>query len=236
MNDKQKEQIFRKLIDDKILIRMSLTDPPYETLTMVTGVDMERGKSRFLLDCPKGFKEMVNGNEQLQMRFEFTDKEKIKYSFTTTGGHIISNDMVLAFPETIERHQRRRHFRIEAPNGTVLSSRNRDRKLALGVINISLGGALIALSAKKDAPSAAETNLKMGGRLHDIDLVLPFRDEKQIVDIRKLLIVRVEAPSDNHQWNCGLQITHISPLEKKRLNELIYEVQREMLRRRHLFG
>lgn len=234
MDNKQKEQIFNELIREKTLIRMELLDTSFETLTMAIGVVRERGAPRLLLDCPRGFKAAVNGNTQLKLRFEYTDKDKIKYSFNTIGGHIISDEIVLSFPDTIKRHQRRQHFRVEVPSGTLLNARDKG-KLKLNVINISMGGALITLSTKGETGKSGP-KLKVGGRLHEIDLVLPFRDEKQIVDIRKLLIVRMEAPEDNNQCYGGLQITHISPNEKKRLNELIYEVQREMLRKRHLFS
>lgn len=161
---KRRFYIFKQLQKDKTFIKMRLSGKDYERLTIVTGIQTRKNTPFFLIDYPRGFKEVVSRVDVWKMRFEFIGDDNLTYIFRTSGGEISDDKILIRFPEVIERIQRRKHFRLETPFETKLHFEKKSIEFEMNVINISLRGVL-AYSVEKKAI------LKIAEDLRDFNLV-----------------------------------------------------------------
>ena len=223
-------KVFKQLQRDKTVMRLYLVGRNYERLTIVNGIRNQNGALYFLIDYPAGFKEAVQGNGRWRIRFEFTGKERVSYAFRTVGGELSGNEIWLAFPEVIERQQRRRHFRLEAPLGTEMRFRADDLLYKANVIDISLGGSLVSL----EKSGHADPILKKDQRLKEICVAFKSRKGNLKVQIKTAMVIRLEKDPAPNRCRYALQFTDMEKGDEITLNELIYGLQRQSLRKRHL--
>jgi hypothetical protein len=112
--------VFEQVQKEGTLITMHLIGTAYERLTIFTGMRTNNGIRHLVIDKPKGFTRAVKGVGVWRIRFEFTGRDKVNCMFTTSGGEFRDDEIWIRFPEFIERIQRRKHFRIEVPSGTMM--------------------------------------------------------------------------------------------------------------------
>ncbi|MFP4038031.1 MAG: hypothetical protein ACLFUE_10970, partial [Desulfobacteraceae bacterium] len=110
--------IFRRLKEEYRPLRILVLGLDYDRLTIVTGVEIQDGRPFLLVDHPWGFEETVPEPEGRRVRLEFKDKKLIPHSCQTVISHVADRDLWLESPVFVERTQRRRHFRVEPPQGT----------------------------------------------------------------------------------------------------------------------
>ena len=227
---KSRLNIFRQLKRDKTLIRMHLLGHQYERLTVVTGIRNQQKTPFFLIDCPQGFKKAAAGIDDCRIRFEFTGKDKIKYVFRTSGKTLFGKEICIRFPEVIERIQRRRHFRLTPPLGTLLFINAKPTIRKMNVIDISEGGVLGALN--KGVSLSADPLFKVGHHLKDMELIFPAEVETILVQIKEAIIRRLGKDPVTGRSTCAFQFMDIEKYPRKTLIELIYQFQRDILRNR----
>ena len=126
--------------------------------------------------------------------------------------------------------QRRKYFRLEAPDGSVMEFSYKEVQCRGEVCDVSLGGALIALpyfetSLQKELP------FRIGSTLSDIELSFPSQKVEQPIQIKKAALVRIENGIPNKTC-LGLKFIDIEKHELKALTEFIYDHQRKFLRKR----
>jgi c-di-GMP-binding flagellar brake protein YcgR len=98
-------------------------------------------------------------------------------------------------------------------------------------MNISIGGSLAAwVQTRTDMPE--NSPLAVAQRLEDVTLVFPAEILQRPIQIETLEIKRVEKKSQQSRYELGLEFYKISNSEKRRLTDLIYELQRQYLRHR----
>ncbi len=209
---------------------MHLLGHQYERLTVVTGIRNPHKTPLFLIDCPQGFKEAAAGSDDCRMRFEFTGKDKIKYVFRTRGQTLLDKEICIRFPEVIERVQRRRHFRLSPPLGTLLLINAKPLIHQMNVIDISEGGVLVAL--KKGVPTDEGSLFKVGRHLKVLELIFPDEKDTVLVQIKEAVIKRRGKDLVTGRDTCALQFVDIEKYSRKTLVELIYQFQRNILRNR----
>ena len=225
------KDIFEELIRDKTYIRLQLVDGDFQRLTVMTGIRKKLRNPVFLIDYPEGFKEAVAKSADWKVRIEFTGGDNLKYSFTASKGQISQDVIRLPFPKRIHRHQRRKHFRLEAPDGTTLAFNVKADVCKEKVIDISLGGAMIALVYPGDKdPNGLP--FQIGDILQDVELGFPSKTGDHQINIRKAAVVRIEDGTAGSQKYCGLQFIDIDKDQVKKLTEFIYNYQRRFLRKR----
>ena len=139
---KNRVDILRQLVDDRTFVQIRLSGKDYERLTVITGVRDMIGEPSFSMDMPEGFRDAVSGMEEWGLRFQFTGRDGLQYVFKTTGGKFSRGRIWIAFPQVVERRQRRRHFRLEVPRGTKLHLQVGSVRCEMRVENVSLGGVL----------------------------------------------------------------------------------------------
>jgi len=231
LGGKSRFSIFRQLEKDRTLIRMHLLGKQYERLTVVTGIRNQKKTPFFLIDCPQDFKSAVAGVDDCRLRFEFTGKDNLKYTFRTSGKTFLKNEICIRFPKFIERIQRRSNFRVAPPLGTKIYINAKPAVREMTVIDVSQGGVLGAL-VNLNTPVNKDPLFKVGQSLRNIELVLPAETETIMVQIKEAVIRRVGKNPATGRDTCAVQFTDIEKDSKKILIELIYRFQRDILRNR----
>ena len=223
--------IFEELRQRKTLLKMILVDTDFEHLVIVTGLRRKEGGPHFIIDTPRGFKEDAADIDIWHIRFEFIGKDHVNYVFTTIGGQIAGNQIYIKLPEEMERKQRRKLFRINAPAETKLCFSIKDTRHELQVIDISLGGSLAALvqtdSHVQHKPPFPDTQA-----LKDVELVFPAGISRQPIKIKTAQIKRLKKNPETTRYEMALEFNKINKSDQRLLNDLIYRLQRQSLRKR----
>jgi len=222
---KDRFDIFEQLRKDKTLIQIRLLGTNYERLTIITDIRARKNMLFFLIDYPKGFKEAASDVEIRGMRFEFIGNDNLQYAFKTSAGEISGNEIWIRFPESIEKTQLRKHFRIEVLLGTKLHFEKKSDRFEMNVIDISLRGALVT-SIQKNAI------LKSGEDLIDVQLVFPSEEKDLMVNIKKASVKRAGKNAPMQRYTYGLYFAIIEKNEETALTKIIYELQRKLLQKR----
>ena len=225
------KEVFEELIRDKTFIRIRLIEGDYQRLTLMTGIRKKLRNPVFLIAYPEGFKEALVGISNWKVEIEFTGNDNLKHSFVASGGQLTQDVIRFPFPKSIHRHQRRKHFRLEAPDGTTLAFNVEADVCTEKVIDISLGGAMIALVYPEDKDSDG-LPFKIGDILQDVELGFPAKTGDHQIDIKKAAVVRIEDGTVGSQKYCGLQFIEIEKDQIKKLTDFIYNYQRRFLRKR----
>ncbi len=223
--------VLKTLKNDKTLIKMRLPGKDYECLTIITNVYHSKKKSAFMIDSPKDFQSTFGGLNDIKMRFEFTGNDNLNYTFKTSGGEIHQDEIKVKFPDFINRKQRRRDFRLEVPPGTRLHVKINSKLFKMTVLDVSLGGTLVALSGSV-SESEYKQFIKTGYNFEDIELLFPMEGKSFKSKIKKATIVRMVKGSFKPKNCCGIQFVIIDKNEKKALTKFIYKFQQQFLRKR----
>ncbi|MGB5423547.1 MAG: PilZ domain-containing protein [Desulfobacterales bacterium] len=231
ITDNAIKKVFESLIKSKILIKLRLSGTNYEQLTVLTGFRRKLNRTFFLLGYPDGFKEAAGNKDAWEIDFEFTGPDRIPYSFSTTGGEIYQNQLCLPFPDLVYRNQRRKFFRLKAPEGTMVEFVYRQSECREHVVDISLGGALIAMVCHVDG-KRHDMPFQVGDVLEDVELVFPSESGEIRVKIKKVIVVRFDQRVSNSAACCGLEFIEIEQNQVNTLTEFIYNFQRNRLRNR----
>jgi len=223
--------IFEELLQRKTLLKLILVNTDFEHLARVTGLRWKESGPYFIIDTPQGFKEAAADIDNWHIRFEFTGKDNINYVFTTIGGQIAGNQIYIKLPEGVKRRQRRKLFRINPPAETKLRFSIHATRHELEVIDISLGGSLAALvqtdSHVQHKPSFPDTHA-----LKDVELVFPTGIRRQPIKIKTAQIKRVKKNPETTRYEMALEFNEIRKSDERLLNDLIYRLQRQHLRKR----
>ena len=222
---------FEELLQRKTLLKLILVNTDFEHLARVTGLRPKESAPYFIIDTPQGFKEAAADIDNWHIRFEFTGKDNINYVFTTIGGQIAGNQIYIKLPEEVERKQRRKLFRIEAPAETNLCFSIDGTRHELEVIDISLGGSLAALvqtdRTVQHPPPFADT-----GALKDVELLFPAGISRQPIRIKTAQIKRMKENPETTRYEMALEFIQIGKHDERLLNDVIYRLQRQYLRKR----
>ncbi len=227
--------IFEELLQRKTLLKSTLVDTDFEHLVRVTELRHKENGPHFIIDTPEGFKEAAADIDTWHIRFEFTGKDNINYVFTTIGGQITDNQIYIKMPGEVERKQRRKLFRIDAPAETKLCFSIHATRYELQVIDISLGGSLAALILT-DSPVKHKPPFPDIQALKDVELVFPAEISRQPIRIKTAQIKRVKKNPEKTRYEMALEFNQISTSDKRLLNDLIYRLQRQHLRKRLPLG
>jgi len=203
----------------------------YERLTVVTGTRFKEETPYFLIDHPEGFTKAVANDDNCRIHFEFIGNDNLVYNFRTTGKATIRGEICIRFPEGINRLQRRRNFRIPPPLGTKIYIINNSGRLEMGVIDLSRGGALGAPVSPNGGAQYAPV-FTIGSTLRNIELYVPFEEGAVRVYIKEAVVRRLVKNPTTSRDNCALQFTDIDKNQEKILNELVFRLQRDALRKK----
>jgi c-di-GMP-binding flagellar brake protein YcgR len=229
-------QLLKGLQKDKAPLKMRLTEDAEEYLTHISDVRRRRRKFQFKVNSQDAFLMAGVDTDGLQLQFEFTDPNKIKFVFEAEPAEISLGAIWVKFPEFIHRYQRRSLFRMEAPRGTRLYFTLNDTRCKLLVINISLSGSLgVLVSLTKHMEHELQSHQTK--ILENVELIFPAKGEAAeptIVKIKRCKMRRHKRNPVTHKFECAAEFIEIGEEERQKLREAFYEWQRDYLRKRKL--
>jgi len=224
-----KIRVFNELQAQRIPLRLSVIGRGYERLTIVTGMESEGGKTYLLLDRPLGFEEDVPGSVGESVLLEFTDRDRIPHSCRTVLAEPTEENLRLVMPAFLKRSQRRRHFRVEPPQGTRMVFLINGRELESPVLNISMSGSLL-VGPRKGSPESSF--LYVDATISGIDLIARHDDLSLFLKIKTAEIRRVEFDEKLNRMKYAIQFRELEPPNEKELEKFIFSCQRRLLRKR----
>jgi hypothetical protein len=221
-------RFFENLKKNKTVIKINVLGHSYERLTMVIGVVSDGIPYHFQIDYPRGFQEVIREASPWKIRFEFKANDKLGYRFKTLGGHLSGRDIFIPFPPHIERVQRRRYFRVEAPLGTQIIIPQDTCNAAFTLLNISEGGALI----RPGEEFSRRPVFQKGDFLRDIVIRYDRDGEPSTIPLEKAVVQRLERDPLTHRYQYALRFMELEKNVRNNLKELIYFFQRDFLQKR----
>ncbi len=226
--------LFSELQADQTLLKWHLANRDETCLTPITEIRKRRRALHFIIKAPDNSLDLESEIGHSSLLFEFTDKENIKYDFESEDWELCDGSIWVKFPEFVNRFQRRRRYRMDAPHGTRLYFNVNDIRCKLLVVNVSLGGTLgVLVSFTKQME--AELKPYNSKTLKDVELVFPSENRKHagsIVKIKRCQIRRQERNPITRKFECAIEFKEMNESQHKNLTDLFYKWQREYLRRR----
>jgi len=225
-------QLFKYLMDKRVLVKLVVKGTGYESVTVITGLRSRNNQEQFRIDSPHDFQIILQSRDCGNLYFEFNGQDKVLYTFETAPEpEWHSGEVWIPIPDGVERIQRRRNFRLEAPMGTELILRQLQPALKMVVLDFSLGGLLCVVESARER---IKRNLMLtrGRRLKNLELL--FRDENVTTKIRiaEATIIRVETNPVTGYRQYAFQFMRIEKNEEQSLTKVLYNMQRKMLRQR----
>jgi c-di-GMP-binding flagellar brake protein YcgR len=221
-------QILREASNDRVLLRMVVLGQNYDTLTIIREIEIRGGSPYMAIDHPQGFEQAVRDLGQSRMYFEFAGKDRVAYTFRTSGCEPLGDELWIKLPEVIERKQRRKDFRMTAPGGARMRFVTDDVGYDAAIENISMGGALILLN---NIPRIA-SSFESGRALTHLHLRIPTEQRDLELSLHEGVIRRAHRDPLTGQHRYGVQFLNVRREDENALKEFVYVVQREFLRRR----
>jgi hypothetical protein len=230
---KQKaHQLIHYLRDKRVLLKLVVKNTGYESVTVVTDIESIDKQSCFRIDCADDFHIILKSRDRGNLVFEFNGPDKVLYTFETPPDpEWRRGEVWIPIPDEIDRIQRRRNFRLEAPMGTELILRQLHPPLKMVVVDFSLGGLLCVVESARER---IKKNLMLtrGRRLKNLELL--FRQDNVTTKIRvtEASIVRVETNPVTGYRQYAFQFLSMEKSEEKSLTKVLYRMQRQILRQR----
>lgn len=223
--------LLKQLVSDKTMVSLKLLGQKFERLTMFTGTKNIGGDPYVLVDCPNGFRDIFAKIDKARVHIEFKGKDKVPYTFRTSVGKIDGDDIWLDFPGSIERMQRRKHFRLKAPLGMKTTLFINMKQYWSDVINISFGGILLSMENQRlNSPQ-----IQVGDPVRNINVMFRIGDKELPVNIKKSEIRRITKNPETKKFQYALQFLDMLKEEENKLKDYIYQLQREILQKRSIF-
>jgi c-di-GMP-binding flagellar brake protein YcgR len=219
--------ILEQLKNDHTILNMHVMGTNFDGLTIILGLS-ESENPGFFIDYPGSAGVVAPIAEGKKCYFQFSDGERIKYSFKTTIKSILGRRIKFPFPEVIERTQRRNSFRAPVPQGVKLLYKFADTQLDFEIINISEGGILIQIDIKQYNKQFMVKGKRLSG------LVLVYENEEMQINMKigSVVIVRLLKDIDTDKIELGCKIFEIAKGDQNELMRFIYFCQRKVLKDR----
>ena len=225
---KKLNSIMIQLHENRTILRLNHLGKGYEGLTIVTGFSNGNEKSSFMIDFPGGAGDVFSGSEGGRIFFEFSGEDKLQYTFRTVIEKVMEREIQIRFPDSIDRIQRRRHFRVTSLSGTLVMFQNGRGAYELNVMNISQSGALINQDVRLHDKSLFFT----GSILRDINITASDENGGERIKIKRSEVKRVERNSFNGKYQYALHFLDVSKRDDSLIKGYIYRCQREVLKSR----
>lgn len=223
-------ETFRYLEAHNILIKIAVQAAGFENVTVITELDLKGRNPCFWIDPPDGLSDALYLTKRAALYFEFNGEDQLLYKFELTFEDW-QGDLCFPLPMAIERIQRRRNFRLPAPMGTSLTLHQMVPPVRLLVLDFSLGGLLCMVETVRLENDKRRKLLK-GRTFNNLDLTFEEEDGETIIRILRARIVRTgrNPKTDHDQY--AFEFILIDRAEEKKLTDLLYGIQRKLLRRR----
>ena len=230
IHGKRIAETFRYLSAQNVLIKIMVKTAGFESVTVVTELDLNGRNPCFEIDPPDGLSDALQLTKRTSVYFEFSGEDQLLYQFELPiedwrGG------LRFPLPMEVERIQRRRNFRLPAPMGTSLILQQMVPPIRLLVLDFSLGGLLCMVETVR-LEQDKRRRLFKGRTFNNLDLTFEGEEDETSVRILRARIVRTGRNPQNDHDQYAFEFILIDRVEKRKLTDLLYGIQRKLLRRR----
>ena len=228
-------ELFEYLLKKRVIVSIHIVGTDFEKLTCAIALKEDITGNWLLVDMPGGFRAAAAEKEPPVLKFSFNGPDQLEYVFVTPEARIAGSELKIPFPPHVERVQRRKDFRMDAPPGSRMHvALNDGIQAVLGLINISIDGALGALIKHNfkglKGSLLAENQFIAGG-----SIIVPGNGvPPQPIIMKQSEIRRIEHQKEKNIYRCAVQFIEMDPAEKKKLTQTVYHLQREFLKKRGL--
>jgi c-di-GMP-binding flagellar brake protein YcgR len=225
-------ELFEYLLKKRVIVSIQIAGADYERLTCAIALKEDATGKWLLVDRPDGFQAAAAEKDPLILKFSFNGPDQLEYVFVTSEARIAGRELKIPFPPCVERVQRRKDFRMEAPPGARMHvALNDGIKAVLGLINISIDGALGALIKHNfkglKGSLLAENQFIVGG-----SIIVPGHGvPPQPIMMKQSEIRRIEHQKEKNIYRYAVQFIEMDPAEKRKLTQTVYHLQRQFLKR-----
>ena len=219
--------ILEQLKNNHTTIDMHVMGTSFDALSIILDVSNSVFPC-FSIDFPGKSRSSVPVIEGRKCHFEFYSEEKIQYKFKAVITAITDKHIKFDFPEFIEKTQRRKAFRVAAPEGTKLNCRINKKVFEFDVLNIGEGGLLVRIKSNRHDPM-----LFFNGTVLKKLTIASIQDGIAInTDIDLAEIVRVEGKKELGSYYYGIKNTEVGAKSQNEIKRFIYYCQRQLLKKR----
>lgn len=223
--------LWKALIQDNAPITLRPLDQSHAWTATASDVRTRKRKLYLVIENLPPLRSTLVDTPDSRLGLEFTDRNNVPHRCEVDGFRLNRKDIWLQIPATIERYQRRKIFRLEAPSGSELSLNIKGIDCSLLLIDVSISGALglmTHLSSKPDSPILG----RQGQTIADAVLIFPTHSGPERILISECTIRRLETHAVTGKMQYALEFTAIDECNEELLTKMIYKFQREYLRRR----
>jgi c-di-GMP-binding flagellar brake protein YcgR len=219
------KHMIQNLIDSKQTSSMRIPGTQFNWITYFLQIREDENLPLILVDHVKGFEVALARGLTRKISFEFKDKLGVPCRFETIVTESGPGGIWLEFPQAIQRIERRKYFRIEAPIDSVITfSLPNGDNAAASVQNLGAGGIAIRFSK--------EGVIRVGDELKQIRLKIPGGDREAAVkfEIPDAVVKRVEK-MEGGKALVAIEFKEISENSRKKIIACVLKIQRVGLRR-----
>ncbi len=229
--DAAKIQLLEEVKDNRLPVQVTLVNGKYNGITHINGIRHKRNTTHFRTENMPSFAAAIKDSKNWQSQFEFYGKDSIQYIFRTAGLKIGRDGIWYRLPEIIERMQRRKFFRLELPLQMNLFLTLGSGKYRMTAIDISIGGIFVELMSAEE-PVDTDPPWRVGEQLEDLLLETDSVPESNRIQVQEGCLRRVETDSSNKKYKYAFEFTKMAKSEETALVNLVYELQRKILKER----
>lgn len=217
--------LIQSLKQNNILIKISIPQGDYGQLTVITDIRKDSAGQSFQIDPPNGLQAALSQHPNQTLVIEFSNEDKLPHRFEA---HLKETEaeMWFTFPEEIQRFQLRNNFRIKTPADAHITTLIDDMNVKMYIDNISIGGIFC------HCPNTVKEKIAVDYRLKDVTLFISYSDKSHMVKIGRAIVRRVEGRTRPKHFGVAFEFLSMKFEERKRLSQIVYDLQREHLRNR----
>jgi c-di-GMP-binding flagellar brake protein YcgR len=225
--------LLKSLIQDRTPLILKTPGGSRQWQLLAREIRTRRRRRYLVVEDNEALRSALADTARGKMTLSFTDRNNVPHTCEIEHHRSAKMAIWLEIPETIERHQRRKIFRLEAPSGSELHLNIGGKKHSLLLVDVSISGALGIMSHLKAGPETAMPGFR-GETIPDAVLLFQTKAGPQRIHIAECTIRRQEPHHTTGKMQYALEFTTIDEENEQLLTKMIYEFQREYLRRRRM--
>ena len=207
-------------------------DNTYAYETYVRKVSTTNNTRCLHMEFPAKLSDALGHATSHQLNFEFVGPDRHKYAFFSTEAIAEEkNGYRIPFPTQLNKIQRRKDFRIQTPDKTLIHIPDVPAPHQLQAVDISMGGTLGEV-VRVEGDMQQVHPIRKGDIFRNIRISVPVLPQDVPVAVEKAEVVRLESQRSIRLPRWALRFNALKMSQKKRLRDIIYQLQRHVLRAR----
>lgn len=218
--------LFYRLIREQTLIKVSLPDTAFESLTVLTDLKMEKDAHLFQIDMPEGLISAMQAVDSTAITFEFTGDDRLTHRFEAIFDTVTEKSIWLSMPAAVQRFQMRNNFRIKVHQDSYATIETEEATVRMEIDNLSVGGVYCYCANKHKAL------MQLENKLEHMKLYITARRDCFLVPIDQVIVKRIEPWMRPKHFGVAFEFIQIQKSTRQLLIRQIYDLQRDFLQGR----